>query len=212
MASVQHPGAHLNWNVDVRGIGCGWREALPGSGCGWSSGQEGCFVVFAVGSAFFGKSNDFGDFRLLRSRIQHHGTAINSQEEGEKGTSRTGTVDGRRGKDGEKVQRLCGGMLYADKAGIVSRSSEGLGRMITVVVAACSSFRLTVFDVKTDILCLQIKDGGKVSLPINAARQVHKQKNRVYVLGLGYHRRVEASALKYRGVFRGLGRASSGTR
>ena len=38
-----------------------------------------------------------------------------------KGTSRTGKVDGRRGKEEEKVQRSWG-MLYADKASIVSRS------------------------------------------------------------------------------------------
>eukprot|EP00904_Undaria_pinnatifida_P003152 jgi/Undpi1/12838/HiC_scaffold_7.g02505.m1 len=60
------------------------------------------------------------------------------KEEGEKkGTSRTGKVDGRRGKDGEEVQRLWG-MLYADDAGIVSRSSEGPERMMTVIVSACS--------------------------------------------------------------------------
>ena len=62
---------------------------------------------------------------------------------GEKGTSRTGKVDGRRGKEGEKVQRLWD-MLYADDAAIVSRSSEGLERMMTVIVTACSSFGLTV--------------------------------------------------------------------
>ena len=37
-----------------------------------------------------------------------------------KGTSRTGKVDGRKGKEGGEVQRLWG-MLYADDAGIVSR-------------------------------------------------------------------------------------------
>ena len=36
------------------------------------------------------------------------------------------------------------GMLYADFAGIVSPLSEGLERMMTVIVTACSSFGLTV--------------------------------------------------------------------
>ena len=45
---------------------------------------------------------------------------LQRKEKGEKmGTSRTGKVDGRRGKEGEEVQTLWG-MLYADDAGIVS--------------------------------------------------------------------------------------------
>ena len=35
-------------------------------------------------------------------------------------------------------------MLYADDAAIVSRPSEGLERMMTVIVTACSAFGLTV--------------------------------------------------------------------
>ena len=68
------------------------------------------------------------------------------KKKGEKrGTSRTaGKVDGRRGKEEEEeVQRLWG-MLYADDAGIVSRSSEGLERMMMVIVTAWSAFGLTV--------------------------------------------------------------------
>ena len=47
---------------------------------------------------------------------------LQQKEEGEKkGTSRTGKVNGRRGKEADEVQRLWG-MMYADDAGIVSRS------------------------------------------------------------------------------------------
>ena len=92
----------------------------------------------------------------------------------EKSTSLTGKVDGRRGKEGEEVQRLWG-MLYADYPGIVSRSSEWLERMMTKIVTACSSFGLTVSEAKTEIMCLQTKGGGKLSFPINAAGQVYKQ-------------------------------------
>ena len=98
-----------------------------------------------------------------------------------KATSRTGKVDGRRGKE-EEVQRLWG-MLYADDAGIVSRSSEGLERTMTVIVTACSAFGLTVFESKTEIMCLQTKGGGKVSFTINAAGQVCKQSSFVYLGG-----------------------------
>ena len=77
-------------------------------------------------------------------------------------------------KDGDEVQRLWG-MLYVDDAGIVSRSSEGLERMMTVIVTACSSFGLTVSEAKTEIVSLRAKGGGKVSFTINAVGQVYKQ-------------------------------------
>ena len=70
-----------------------------------------------------------------------------------KGTSRTDKVDWRRGKEEEEALRLWG-MLYADDAGIVSRSSEELEKMMTVIVIACSAFGLTVSEAKTDIMCL----------------------------------------------------------
>ena len=74
-------------------------------------------------------------------------------------------------------------MLYADDAGIVSRSSEGLERMMTVIVTACSSFGLTVSEAKTEIMCMQTKGGGKVSFTINAAGQVYKQTIEFVYLG-----------------------------
>ena len=96
------------------------------------------------------------------------------EKDEKKGTPRTGKVDGRRGEEEEEVQRLWG-MLFADDAGIVSRSSGGLERMMTVIVTACSAFWRTVSEAKTDIVCLQIKGGGKVSFTINAAGRVYKQ-------------------------------------
>ena len=74
---------------------------------------------------------------------------LQRKETGEKmGTSRAGKVERRGGKEEEEVQRLWG-MLYADDTGIVSRSSEGLERMKTVIVTACSAFRLTVSEPET---------------------------------------------------------------
>ena len=66
-------------------------------------------------------------------------------------------------------------MLYADNAGIVLRSSNELERMMTAIVIACSAFGLTVYEAKTDIMCLQTTGGGKVSSTINATGQVYKQ-------------------------------------
>ena len=97
------------------------------------------------------------------------------KEKGEKkGTSRTGKIDRRRGKEGEEVQRLRG-LLYANDAGIVWRSSEGLERMMMVIVTTCSAFGFTISKEKTEIMCLQTKGGGKVSFTINAADQEYKQ-------------------------------------
>ena len=108
---------------------------------------------------------------------------LQQKEKGEKkGTSRTDKVDGRRGKEEEEVQRLWG-MPYADDAGIVSRSSEGLERMMMVIVTACSAFGLTVSEAKTEIVCLQTKSGGKVSFTINVAGQVYKQTIEFVFLG-----------------------------
>ena len=44
-----------------------------------------------------------------------------------------------------------------------------------VIVTACSSFRLTLFQAKPEITCMRTKGGGKVSRAINAAGQVYKQ-------------------------------------
>ena len=66
-------------------------------------------------------------------------------------------------------------MLYAGEAGIVSRPSEGLEKMMTVIVTTCSSFGLTVSEAETEIMCLETKGGGKVSFTINAAGQAYKQ-------------------------------------
>ena len=74
-------------------------------------------------------------------------------------------------------------MLYAEDEGIVLQSAEGLERMMTLIVTACSSFGLPVSEAKTDIMCLQSKGGGKVSFTINSAGQVYQQKIEFVYLG-----------------------------
>ena len=123
--------------------------------------------------------------RNASSNMHPSRTTWCSSSEREKATRRAlhaDKVDARRGKEGEEVQRLWG-MLYADNAGIVSRSSEGLERMMTVIVTARSAFGLTVSEAKTEIMCLQTNGGGKVSFTMNAAGQVYKKTEFVYLGG-----------------------------
>ena len=51
-----------------------------------------------------------------------------------------------------KVRRSVWGMLYADDAGVVSRSPCGLARMTTVTVVVCQEFGLTVSENKTEAM------------------------------------------------------------
>ena len=76
------------------------------------------------------------------------------------------------------------GMLYADDAGIVSRSSEGLEKMMTVIVTACAAFGLTVSEAKTEIMYLQTKGGGHVPFTVTAADQVYKRSSLCTCAGL----------------------------
>ena len=66
-------------------------------------------------------------------------------------------------------------MLYADDADIVSRSPEGLEKILTVIVTACAAFGLMVSEAKTEIMCLQTKGGGHAPFTVTAAGQVFKQ-------------------------------------
>ena len=57
-------------------------------------------------------------------------------------------------------------------------TSEGLERMMTAIVTACSSFGLTVSEAKTEIMCLETKSGGKVSSrSMQPARFANKQSS-----------------------------------
>ena len=104
------------------------------------------------------------------------------KEKGEKqkGGARAGRVDGQRKE--EEVQTL-EGMLYADDAGIVSRSPERLEKMMTVIVTACAAFGLTVSEAKTEIMCLRTKGGGHVPFTVTGAGQVYKQTVEFVYLG-----------------------------
>ena len=101
-----------------------------------------------------------------------------------KGRARAGRVYGRR-KEG--AQTLWG-MLY--DAGIVSRSPEGLGKMMTVIVTTCAAFGLTVSEAKTEIMCLQKQGWGARAVHRYCSRPGVKTNGRVCVLERGYQRRL----------------------
>ena len=54
----------------------------------------------------------------------------------------------------ECARRAVWGMLYADDAGVVSRSQEGLTRMMTLIVEVFEAFGLTVSEMKAETLLM----------------------------------------------------------
>lgn len=83
--------------------------------------------------------------------------------------------------------------------------------MLTVIVTACAAFVLTVSVAKTVIMCLQTKyTGGCRSRSLQLARYTNKRSNVCAWAGL--LAQIESSGSTQHGVFRGPGRAYSGTR
>ena len=90
----------------------------------------------------------------------------------------------------ERARRAVWGMLYADDAGVVSKSQEGLTRMMTLIVEVFGAFGLTVSEKKTETLLMrapdkQPKKGGSPLPPlvIEAARQKYAQTTQFRYLG-----------------------------
>ena len=91
----------------------------------------------------------------------------------------------------ERARRAVWGMLYADDAGVVSRSQEGLTRMMaTIIVEVFGEFGLTVSEKKTKTLLMrapekQPKKGGPPPPPlvIEAAGQKYAQTAQFRYLG-----------------------------
>ena len=63
----------------------------------------------------------------------------------------------------DRAWRAVWGMLYADDAGIVSRSPAGLTRMMTVIMEVFSAFGLTVSEKKTETLLMRVLEKAQQS-------------------------------------------------
>ena len=93
----------------------------------------------------------------------------------------------------ERARRAVWGMLYADDAAVVSRSPEGLARMMSVVVQVCGAFGLMVSEKKTETLLMRapakLPLKGEPPAPpppplvIKAAGQTYKQTRQFRYLG-----------------------------
>ena len=78
------------------------------------------------------------------------------------------------------------GILYADDAGIVSKSAEGLAKMMTVIIVTVfEAAGLTVSDKKTETMLLRTPDQTPCTSPlvIETAAQRYRQTTQFLYLG-----------------------------
>ena len=77
------------------------------------------------------------------------------------------------------------GMLYADNAGVVSRSPEQLRKMMDGIVVVCAVFGLTVSEAKTEIMCLRARgmSDSTAVFSVEAEGLVYNQTNEFVYLG-----------------------------
>ena len=75
-------------------------------------------------------------------------------------------------------------MLYADDAGVVSRSPEQLRKMQEVIVVVYAAFGLPVSEAKTEIMCLpRGMPESTATFSVETAGQVYNQTNEFVYLG-----------------------------
>ena len=75
------------------------------------------------------------------------------------------------------------GMLYAEDAYMVSRSPQGLAKMMEVIVEGCRAFALTVSAKKTETMCMPPPHTPRTMVRIEAAGQIYKQVQSFTYLG-----------------------------
>ena len=81
------------------------------------------------------------------------------------------------------VRRAVWGMLYADDAFIVSRSPQGLAKMMEVIKEVCRAFALTVSVKKTETICMPPPRTLRTMMRVEAAGQTYKQVQSFTYLG-----------------------------
>eukprot|EP00752_Nemacystus_decipiens_P018359 g16470.t1 len=92
---------------------------------------------------------------------------------------------GKGGKTGTVVvdAEALWAMLYADDAGVVSRSTESVGKMMSVIVRVAGLFGLMVSEPKTKIMCLLPKGMEECPFAVSAGSQTYQQTDRFVYLG-----------------------------
>ena len=81
------------------------------------------------------------------------------------------------------VRRAVWSMLYADDAWIVSRSPQGLAKVMEVIVEVCRVFALTVSTKNTDIMYMPPPRTPRTMVQVEAAGQTYKQVQSFTYLG-----------------------------
>ena len=81
------------------------------------------------------------------------------------------------------VRRAVWVMLYADDAYIVSRSPQGLSKMMEVIVEVCRAFALTLSEKKTESMCMPPPRTRRTMVRVEAAGQIYKQVQSFTYLG-----------------------------
>ena len=81
------------------------------------------------------------------------------------------------------VRRAVWGMLYADDACIVSRSPQGLAKVMGVIVEVYRAFALTLSAKKTETMCMPPPRTPRTMVQIEAAGQTYKQVQSFTYLG-----------------------------
>ena len=81
------------------------------------------------------------------------------------------------------VRLVAWGMLYADDACIVSRSPQGLAKMMEVIVEVCRTFALTVSAKKTETMCMPPPRTSRTMVRIEPAGQIYEQVQPFTYLG-----------------------------
>ena len=86
-------------------------------------------------------------------------------------------------------------IFYADDPGVVSQSPEQLRKIMGVVVVVYAAFGLTVWEVKTEILCLRTKGMSEftATFSVETVDQVYNQTNKFVYLGGNVNQNADVS-------------------
>ena len=105
------------------------------------------------------------------------------------------------------------GMIYADDAGVVSRSPEQLRKMMGVIVVVCAAFGLTVSEAKTEITCLRAKGMPESTaiFSVEAVDEVYNQTNEFVYLGGNVNHNTDLSPSRSTGAYATHGTAPGST-